>query len=82
MLKTGWIGQINDGMLLEHWISIGNSIQDLEIGLVLCSTSSEMARPAVFKALILHDMQHTWVHGEYEPVFTHDKHKSVLFRLY
>lgn len=54
MLKMGVIGRMNDGILLEHWISICNSIQDCGIGLDLCSTSSEMARPADFRELITH----------------------------
>lgn len=63
MLKMGVIGRMNDGILLEYWISICNSIQDCGIGLDLCSTSSEMARPADFKELITHIIT--------VPIFTH-----------
>lgn len=66
MLKLGVVEQMNDGILLEHWISICNSIQDCGIGLDLCSTSSEMARPGGFQ----------------RAHHTHDKHTGVLFRLY
>lgn len=63
MLQMALIGQINDGILLEH------SIQELEIGSLLSSTTLEMARPALFQVLVVHDT-HVKVYVEYEQDFT------------